>query len=110
MARFKLTADNYHSAEANRRYFSVSQLKTFLDCPARAMAEIRGEYEQPMTKALLMGSYFDAWVEGTLDEFKASHPEIVNSRTGELKADYQQVDEIIDRVSADEVFMEYLLL
>lgn len=108
MARFRLTPENYHSSEANKRYFSVSQLKTFLDCPARAMAEIRGEYKQPMTKALLMGSYFDAWVEGTLEEFKVEHPEIFNSRTGELKADYQQVHEIIKRVQADEVFTEYL--
>lgn len=105
---FKLTAENYHSPEANRAYFSVSQIKTFLDCPARAMAEIRGEYKQPITKALLMGSYFDAWVEGTLEEFKEEHPEIFNSRTKELKADYQQVDEIIKRVQADELFMEYL--
>lgn len=106
--RFELTADNYHSPEANRRYFSVSQLKTFLDCPARAMAEIRGEYQQPMTKALMMGNYFDAWVEGTLDKFKENNPEIFNLRTGELKNDYQQVEEIIKRVKSDEVFMEYL--
>lgn len=105
---FKLTAANYYSKEANERYFSVSQIKTFLDCPARAMAEIRGEYEQPVTKALIMGSYFDAWVEGTLEQFKEEHPEIFNSRTKELKADYQKVDEIIDRVQEDELFMEYL--
>ncbi len=108
MAKFKLTAENYYSTEANRRYFSVSQLKEFLDCPARAMAHINGEWDPPPTKALIMGSYFDAWVEGTLEQFKAEHPEIINSRTGELKADYQQVNEIIDRVSEDEVFMEYL--
>ena len=106
--KFKLTADNYHSPEANRRYFSVSQLKDFLDCPARAMAEIRGEYQQPMTKALMMGNYFDAWVEGTLDKFKGDNPQIMNYRTGELKAEYQQVNEIIKRVQTDEVFMEYL--
>lgn len=106
--KFKLTADNYHSPEANRRYFSVSQLKEFLDCPARAMATINGEYQPPMTKALMMGNYFDAWVEGTLDKFKAEHPQIVNYRTGELKAEYQQVNEIIQRVQSDEVFMEYL--
>lgn len=105
---FKLTAANYHSVEANKRYFSVSQLKEFLDCPARAMARINGEYNPPPTKALIMGSYFDAWVEGTLDEFKEQHPEIFNFRTGELKADYQQVNTIIERVQADEVFMEYL--
>lgn len=106
--RFRLTAANYHSVEANQRYFSVSQVKEFLDCPARAMARINGEWDPPLTKALLMGSYFDAWVEGTLEQFKAEHPEILNSRTGELKADYQQVDEIIKRVQTDEVFMEYL--
>ena len=104
---FKLTADNYHSVEANRRYFSVSQLKTFLDCPARAMAEIRGEYEQPMTQALLMGSYFDAWVEGTLEQYIDEHPEVFTKK-GVLRAEYQQVNEIIKRVQADEVFMEYL--
>lgn len=108
MAKFKLTADNYHSTEANRRYFSVSQLKEFMDCPARAMARINGEWNPPPTKALLMGSYFDAWVEGTLEEFKETHPEIFNSRTKELKADYQQVEDIIDRVQADDIFMEYL--
>jgi hypothetical protein len=106
--KFKLTSENYHSPEANRAYFSVSQIKTFLDCPARAMAEINGEWKTPMTKALLMGSYFDAWVEGTLEEFKEEHPEIFNSRTKELKADYQQVEEIIKRVQADELFMKYL--
>ena len=106
--KFKLTADNYYSVEANQRYFSVSQIKSFIDCPARAMAEINGEWKTPMTKALMMGSYFDAWVEGTLDKFKEEHPEIFNARTKELKADYQQVEEIIKLVQADELFMEYL--
>lgn len=108
MSKFKLTASNYHSVEANQTYFSVSQIKTFLDCPARAMAEIRGEWKQPMTKPLMLGNYFDAWVENTLDKFKQEHPEIFNSRTKELKAEYQQVEEIIKRVQADELFMEYL--
>ena len=66
----RLTADNYFSTEMSQRYFSVSQYKTFLDCPARAMAEIRGEYKQPMTTALLVGSYVDAYFEGTLEKFK----------------------------------------
>lgn len=108
MARLKLTESNYFSAAANQRYFSVSQYKAFADCPARAMAEIRGEWSQPMTKALMMGSYFDSWVEGTLNDFIEKHPEIINSRTKELKADYQQVEEIIKRVQIDELFMDYL--
>ena len=104
----KLTNANYFSPEASQKYMSVSQYKAFLDCPARAMAEIRGEYQSPMTTALLVGSYVDAYFEGTLEEFKEAHPEIFNSRTGELKSDYKQAEEIIKRIEADELFMEYM--
>lgn len=107
MARFKLTPANYYSKEANERYFSVSQYKTFLDCPARAMAEIRGEYKRPMTTALLVGSYIDSYFEGTLDSFKAEYPEIFK-KDGTLKADYVQAEQIIKRIEADELFMEYM--
>lgn len=103
----RLTNDNYFSPEASREYFSVSQYKTFLDCPARAMAEIRGEYERPMTTALLVGSYVDAYFEGTLDSFREEHPEIFK-KDGSLKADYIQAETIIERIEADELFMEYM--
>lgn len=72
----KLTEENYFSLEANREYMSVSQYKAFLDCPARATAELRGEYEQPKTTALLVGSYVDAHFEGTLEAFKRDNPEV----------------------------------
>lgn len=103
----KLTNENYFSPEANREFFSVSQYKTFLDCPARAMAEIRGEYKPPMTTALLVGSYVDAYFEGTLDKFKEEHSEIFK-KDGTLKADYVQAEQIIERIEADELFMEYM--
>lgn len=103
----KLTNDNYFSEEASREYFSVSQYKTFLDCPARAMAEIRGEYKQPMTTALLVGSYVDAYFEGTLDKFQEEHPEILK-KDGTLKADYVQAETIIERIEADELFMKHM--
>lgn len=105
--KFKLTADNYYSKEANERYFSVSQYKNFLDCPARAMAEIRGEYKQPMSTALLVGSYVDSYFEGTLKKFKEEHPEIFK-KDGTLKADYIQAEQIIKRIEADDLFMEYM--
>ena len=41
-------------------YMSASQYKAFLECPAAAMAEIRGEYTREETKALTLGSYMDA--------------------------------------------------
>ncbi len=102
-----LTNENYYSPEANWEYMSVSQYKQFLNCEATAMAQLRGEWEQPKTTALLVGSYVDAWFEGTLGTFYKENPEIFK-KDGSLKADYVQAAEIIDRVQADELFMEYM--
>lgn len=104
----KLTNENYFSAEMQMKYMGVSQYKDFLDCPARALATIKGEYVPETTKAMLIGSYVDAHFEGTLEKFKADHPEIFNSRTGELKVDYQQANVIIQRLEADPVCSEFL--
>lgn len=102
-----LTNDNYYSLEANRKYFSVSQYKQFMTCEAAAMAEIRGEWKQPTTTALLVGSYVDAWFEGTLEAFTKEHPEIFK-KDGSLKADFVKAEEIIERVQADETYMYYM--
>ena len=102
-----LTNDNYFSPEKNLEYMSVSQYKSFCKCEAATMAELKGEWKRPKTTALLVGSYVDAWFEGTLDEFKAENPDIFK-RDGTLKADYVQAEEIIKRVQEDEVFMEYM--
>ena len=55
MKKFRLTAANYYSTEANQAYFSASQIKSFCSCEARALAEINGEYVRPETTALLVG-------------------------------------------------------
>lgn len=98
-----LTSENYFSPEANREYMSCSQWKSFRACPARAMAELRGEYVRPESTALSVGSYVDAHFEGTLDIFKAQHPELFK-RDGSLKSEYQQANAIIDRMESDELF------
>lgn len=102
-----LTDSNYFSPEASREYMSVSQYKAFRKCEAAAMAEINGEWKQPSTTALLVGSYVDAWFEGTLDNFRAEHPEIFK-RDGTLKSDYIQAEQIIERVQQDPLFMKYM--
>ena len=71
------------------------------------MAELRGDYQRPTTTALLVGSYVDAYFEGTLDTFVETHPEIIK-RDGTLKADYIQAEEIIKRCEADKMFMQYM--
>jgi hypothetical protein len=78
-----------------------------MKCSASALAELNEEHEREMTTALLVGSYVDAWFEGTLDSFKNEHPEVFK-RDGTLKAEYLQADEIIARVQRDELFMEFM--
>lgn len=105
-----LTNENYYSDIANREYFSVSQYKQFQKCEAAAMAQIAGEWVQPKTTALLVGSYVDSWFEGTLDEFKQQNPEIYKKVRGELvlKAEFIQAEEIIKFVQRDPMFMRYM--
>lgn len=102
-----LTNDNYYSSDANREYMSVSQYKDFQKCEAMALASLRGEWVRPQTTALLVGSYIDSWFEGTLDEFKATHPEIY-TKSGKLKADFVQAEELIAFVQKDPMFMRYM--
>ena len=60
----KLSDDTYYEQEANQAFFSVSQYKDFCKCEAMALAKIHGEYEQPTTKAMLIGILCDRWFEG----------------------------------------------
>lgn len=109
----KLTSENYFSPEALTAYFSVSQYKDFVGslgrrgCEAMALAKMRGEWAQDMTPALLIGSYVDAHFEGTLDVFKAQHPEICK-KNGELLAGFEHANTVIARIERDPYFMKYM--
>lgn len=102
-----LTSENYFSKEASKKYMSVSQYKSFTECEAKALAEMSGDWERKTSTALLVGSYVDAHFEGTLDLFKAKNPAIFTLK-GELRADYKQAEEIIQRIERDKLFMDYM--
>ena len=104
----KLSEANYFSQEANKEYWSVSQFKAFRDCPASAMAELTGKYTRPTSEAFLQGGYVDAHFSGELTEYLDGHPEILNKRTGELKAAYTKSRAAIERAEADPLFMEFM--
>ena len=61
----KLTSKNYYGAKSNREFMSVSQFKQFKKCEAMALAELKGEYKRPKSKALLLGSFVDEMLTGT---------------------------------------------
>ena len=108
-----LSNKNYYSNEANKDYISVSQYKDFVGtyeykgCENRAMAIIRGEFKKEPSTAMLVGSYVDSYFEGTLDEFKEEHPEILK-KDGTLKAEYIKADAMIERCKRDTKFMQYM--
>lgn len=108
---FLLTNENYYSDEANERYMSVHQYLDFCGhmgvkgCEERALKRLHGEYSEETTLAQLVGSYVDAYFEGTLPEFKEAHPECFTQK-GELKAPYKQAEKMIARCEEDEFFMQ----
>ena len=109
----QLTAENYYSQEANREYMSVSQFKDFagtygrLACEFAAMEKLEERWKDEETTALLVGSYVDAYFEGTLEQFKAEHPALFK-KDGGLKAEYVKANEIIARIERDKYFMKYM--
>lgn len=88
-------------------YMSVSQFKTFEKCEYMGVAELRSEYVRPMTTALLVGSYVDAHFDRSLDLFRAQHPDLYK-RDGDLKQEYKQAEQIIERIERDALFMRYM--
>lgn len=95
-----LTKEDYIK---NHEYMSFTRFSKFLKCEAAAAANFR----EPSTPAMLVGSYVDAYFSNELEEFKTEHPEVFNSRTGELKADFKKAEDIIKRFENDELLMEY---
>ncbi|MCM1559673.1 MAG: PD-(D/E)XK nuclease-like domain-containing protein [Butyrivibrio sp.] len=109
----QLTAENYYSREANREYMSVSQFKDFtgtygrLGCEFTALEKLEERWEDEKSTALMVGSYVDAYFEGSLERFKAENPSLFK-KDGNLKAEYVKADEIIARIERDEYFMKYM--
>lgn len=107
----KLTQRNYYSKSANQAYFSVSQFKDFLKCPAMAMAKLKGEYEEEKGRALILGSYVDEMLTGTpksRDKFIVENYDELFKRGGAPYADVAQAQETIERVKKQPLMMHYL--
>lgn len=97
----ELTKENYRT---NHHFMSYSRFSRFLDCEASAAVG----YHEPSSVAQLIGSYVDAHFSDEMDEFIEEHPEIFNSKTGELKSDFKSANDYISRIESDEVFSYYM--
>ena len=103
-----LTSNSYYSDQANMDYWSVSQFKAFDRCEAMGLASARGQYEREETDALLIGSYVDAYFSNELDEFIGVHGDKMFKKNGELYQKFEHANDMIDRVEADPLMMEFL--
>ena len=99
-----LNETNYFSQEADTHYMSASQFKSFAKCENKALAKINRKWSDESSTALLVGSYVDAHFSSALDLFKAQHPDIYK-RDGSLKAEYEQANNIIQRIEREPAFM-----
>lgn len=102
-----LTAENYFSVEANMYYMGATQYKQFLECEAMALATAKGEYKEEETNSMLVGSYVDAYYDGSLEKFKAEHKSIFTTK-GELKSEFKKAEYIIERIEKDLFFKKYM--
>jgi hypothetical protein len=109
----QLTAENYYSQEADKEYMSVSQFKNFagtygkMRCEFYAMEKLNGRWDEEPSTAMRVGSYVDAYFEGTLDKFKAENPDLFK-RDGTLKADFVGAETVIARIERDPYFMRFM--
>lgn len=103
----ELTQSNYHSLEADREYFSVSQFKSFMACQAATIAKLKGEHEESYGKALAVGSYTHAAFESNdaFDLFnQENQDQIFNTRGGKY-ADFTMADTMIETIKKDKFAM-----
>lgn len=109
----RLDEKNYYTNEADIEYMSVSQFKSFVGtikyggCEYRTMQKMNGKWHDSPNKAMMVGSYVDSWMDGTLDAFKEENPSIFTAK-GELRAEFKQADDIIERIKRDDYFMKYI--
>lgn len=97
----KVTNENYYT---DTGHLSVSQYKAMSKCQG-------GRSEEPKSTALLVGSYVDSYIEGTLDEFISEHPEIYSSRgksKGDLKSEFKMAQRICEYLDNDEIATKFL--
>ena len=109
----RLSVNNYYTRKMDEEYCSFSQLKEFKQCEYRAMKILKGEYIQPTSEAMLLGSLVDHVLteDGTIDGFCKLHPEMYSTRgktAGGLKSAFTPAYGMIEKCQNDKMFMRYL--
>ena len=104
----ELTKENYYSKETNLEYMSVSQFKDFEKCEVEALDKLLGLIEEEKSDAMIFGGYIDAYFSGELDAYVETYKDrLLNSKTGEFKAPFKNIPEVIDTILGDDYFLAF---
>lgn len=106
-----LNESTYFSNQSSWEFMSVSQFKNFQKCEAAALAELTGAYVPERGRALLLGTYVDELLLGTIasqEQFVEENRGELFKKNGEPYADVAQADEAILRVRQQPLMMKYL--
>jgi len=105
-----LTDDNYFSQESNIHYMSVSQFKQGVECEARMVAELKGEYKRPYSTALTVGSFIHSAFESddVHNKFIDDNYDLLTTKAKKLKSEFVQANQMIN-VLKDDPFCMYAL-
>jgi len=127
MSDFVLNEQTYFTSEANLKWLDCSTYKNVVGtagrkgCECRALAIAKGEYEQPKTEPLLVGSFVDAYFDNSLSQFCLDNMDDVFSKASikkfeksgkaedlERLAAFKQADIMIKRAIKEPLFMKYV--
>lgn len=102
-----LNSSNYYSREMDKQYMSVSQFKNFVECEAKTLAVLNGEFADPPNAAMLVGSYVHAAFESdeVFDQFVEDNNEVIFKARGGKYAAYVQADLMIETIKNDKFAM-----
>src|SRR5690625_2966220 len=102
-----LTSSNYYSREMDKKYMSVSQFKNFVECEAKTVAKLNGDYYEPPNKPMIVGSYVHAAFESddVFNQFIEDNYDVINKKRGGKYADFIQADRMIETLKNDEFAM-----
>ena len=102
-----LLGKDYYSLESAKAYWSVSQVKRFKECEARALAELNGEWEDRRDKtALLVGNYVHSAFESreAHEAFIEENKESIFKKNGSLYAPFETAESMINALATDKNF------
>lgn len=97
----------YYGKEANWRYLSVSQYKDFRRCEARALAKLKGDWEEfSNPQALLVGNFVHSYFESpeAHEKFLDENSSNLYKKDGNLYKCFEVANDMISRIKREPLF------